>query len=217
MPFCANCGSEVGGTFNFCNVCGTATSDTPVVGHPISLERVVVLSFLSFGLYIIYWFYLTWRQYRDHTGNEAYPVWHALAFVIPIYGWFRAHAHMRSYNELIRGAGLGTDIAVGGVVTALIVSVVLDNVALNFTGSWDYEGYSFGSALASAILYSASLLIGLAVLIHAQTNINRYWMSLDNVRLAPARLRVGEVVFSIIGALAWLDTLLSLFSASYRG
>ena len=28
--------------------------------------------------YLFYWFYLTWRQYRDHTGDTAYPVWHAL-------------------------------------------------------------------------------------------------------------------------------------------
>ena len=39
----------------------------------ISLPRIVSLTVLSYGLYALYWTYVTWKQYRDHTGATAYP------------------------------------------------------------------------------------------------------------------------------------------------
>ena len=47
----------------------------------ISVRRVVLLSALSGGLYLYYWFFITWKHYRDHTGAEAYPAWHALSTI----------------------------------------------------------------------------------------------------------------------------------------
>ena len=32
---------------------------------------------VSAGLYLLYWFYLTWKHFRDSTDRDAYPVWHA--------------------------------------------------------------------------------------------------------------------------------------------
>jgi hypothetical protein len=54
----------------------------------ISPARVVLVSALSYGLYLVYWFYLTWKHYRDHTGREAYPVWHALSLSGTRMGFF---------------------------------------------------------------------------------------------------------------------------------
>ena len=67
--------------------------------------RILLMAVLSYGLYLFYWFYLTWKQYRDHTGREAFPVWHALTLVVPIYGLFRTHAHVRSFKELMVNSG----------------------------------------------------------------------------------------------------------------
>lgn len=51
----------------------------------ISMRRILFMTIASYGLYLVYWFYVTWKQYKDNTGERAYPVWHALTLLIPIY------------------------------------------------------------------------------------------------------------------------------------
>ena len=60
---------------------GTAVRVLP---NYLSQNRILVMAVLSFGLYLLYWFYLTWKQYRDQTSQEAFPVWHALSLLVPI-------------------------------------------------------------------------------------------------------------------------------------
>ena len=45
--------------------------------------------------------YITWRHYRDYTEEQVFPVWHALSMLVPIYQFFRLHAHVRVYQELM--------------------------------------------------------------------------------------------------------------------
>ena len=70
--------------------------------------RVVLLTLLSAGLYIFYWMYVTWRHYREHTGDIAYPIFHALTLLVPVYNFFRLHAHIRVYQELMEARGVPT-------------------------------------------------------------------------------------------------------------
>ena len=196
---------------------GTAKDQTARTGYPISLNRILILTIVSFGFYLIYWFYLTWRDYRDHTGSEAYPIWHALTLFVPIYGLFRIHAHMRSYNELMRKSGLHSGISIGWVVTVALVAGVFDNAALNLSGGLAFDSYTLGAAVASEILFAISLTLVVGLLLHVQSILNRYWAGLENVQIVPSKVRPGEVLCVIIGLLAWSDTLQSLLSASYRG
>ena len=75
----------------------------------VQLWRVLTMTVVSAGLYLLYWFYLTWRLYRDSTGMKAYPVWHALTLFVPIYSLFRTHAHMRVYSEAMSAQNLCDD------------------------------------------------------------------------------------------------------------
>jgi len=199
------------------SVRGTAMHRTARLGYPISLNRILILAIVSFGSYLLYWLYLTWRQYRDHTGNEAFPIWHMLSLFVPIYGLFRIHAHMRSYNELMSRSGLLGSIGTGWVVTVVLIAGILDNVGFELIGGWGLDGYTFGAAVASEILWAISLTLVVGLLLHVQSNLNRYWASLENVQIVPSKVGVGEVLCVIIGLLAWSDTLQSLFSGSYRG
>ena len=75
MPFCSNCGNEYQSVAQFCSTCGvplTAHSSGEGVletGIPqelpyyISLNRILLMTVLSYGLYLFYWFYRTWKQY----------------------------------------------------------------------------------------------------------------------------------------------------------
>ena len=140
MPFCSNCGQEYHHG-DFCKNCGAriapepfpagenSSGETPELSYHISPRRVILMTILSYGLYLFYWFYLTWKQYRDHTGGEAYPVWHALTLLVPIYGLFRTHAHMRSFSELMIQANMSCSINAGLAVLVIIVIMVLESIS----------------------------------------------------------------------------------------
>ena len=170
------------------------------------------MSVLSYGLYLFYWLYLTWKHYRDHARDEAYPVWHALTLFVPIYGLFRTHAHARVFKELMTGRGMATTIAPGWAVGAVMISSALD---------WNSFRVSLGpitqsAAIGIAVLDGISIAIVAWLLMHLQNNLNEYWTEVSSRRFLDARIGVGEVIFPVLGVLIWLDTFSNLFSESYR-
>jgi hypothetical protein len=170
------------------------------------------MTFLTYGLYLFYWFYLTWKQYRDHTREKAFPVWHALTLVVPIYGLFRTHAHTRIFKELMTNRGLMTTISPGLAVAAVVASSAL---------SWSTFGLSWGNmtlaaAMTTTVIEILSIAIVAWLLMRLQDNLNIYWHEVSSGQLIDARIGIGEAIFAVIGGLAWLDTLATLFSESYR-
>lgn len=171
------------------------------------------MSVLSWSLYLVYWLYITWKHYRDYTGEEVFPVWHALTQLVPIYGLFRVHAHARSFKELMTSANVETTISAGGVVFAVVIFDVL---------GWQETRLGFGEitegvALTLTIMDIISVIIVAWLLLHLQGNLNRYWDSLVGATASDARIGVGEVIFAVLGVLFWADTFATLLSSDYRG
>ena len=127
MPFCPYCSHQVESVHIFCGGCGNVLPAEPssrlgesqteerrqTLAYRISPTRILIMTMLSDGLYLFYWFYITWQQYRDHSGNRAFPEWRTLSLIIPIYGFFRTHAHMRCFKKLMLNADVPCSIAVG--------------------------------------------------------------------------------------------------------
>lgn len=227
MPFCPNCGREYQPYANFCRACGAALSDQPVdltpVGPPLelpyhlSLNRVLLMTVLSYGLYLFYWFYLTWKQYRDYTGDDAYPIWHALTLFVPIYGLFRTHAHARTFRALMWDAGLSSSIRPGWAWVAVLIAGFLGNVSLRGYMQLALRGeLTQGAVIWFLVIDLIVMALIAGLLLHIQSNINRYWNSRPNMRVRSARIGVGEVIFGILGVLSWLTTLADIFSESWR-
>ena len=211
--YCPSCGAEVQAADRFCRSCGhTLASEVGELQYRISPNRIVLMSSLSSGLYLFYWFYLTWKQYRDTTREEAYPIWHATAVGVPIYGYFRAHAHMRSFNELMLKASVPTTISPGRAVTWLIAITVL-NVLTVQLGSGEITQ---GNAFAIFFIGVVSIALTIGLLLPVQENLNRYWEALSSARLLDARIGVGEVILTILGILIWLDSIATVISPDYR-
>ena len=210
MPFCSNCGTQILGEARFCQSCGQPLQRA--LGYRLSPKRIVVMSILPWSLYLFYWFYLTWKHHRDHTGEQVYPVWHAMAIGVPIYGYFRVHAHARSYKELMTDAGVETTISAGGAVFWVIVFSVLTGIE----NSLLFDEITGGVALVLTVIDILSVVIVAGSLLHLHGNINRYWNSLAGSPVPSARIGVGEVVLAILGVLAWADTFATLLSPAYR-
>jgi hypothetical protein len=175
------------------------------------------MSVLSYGLYLFYWFYLTWKQYRDHTQTEVFPVWHALTLVVPVYNLFRTHAHMRTYRTLMGDAGLVSTISAKWAVVLVMISAALDGLSFNVAGGFaGFDEITQETAVAVAFVDMISIAAVVVLLLHVQTNLNRYWSKVANAQLVNAKIVAGEVVFGLMGGAFWFDTLANVLSSAYR-
>ena len=192
--YCPHCGVEVQGDSLFCGICGRPMVGGGDSGAPapflISPARIVFLTVLSLGLYTVYWLYKTWKHYRDHTGAEAYPVWHGLTAFVPIYGSFRAHAHLRTFGELATAVGLSIPFIPGLAFGALLVG-------------WLRLFVAEGSPI-SLVLLVVSIGAQLWMMLHAQPRITAYWLHTYGGRVVSMGVGKGEIIVVIIGVLGWL-------------
>jgi len=91
---------------------------------------IFALVSLTFGLYGYYWLFDTWRQIKRRDGDEGKdPLGHTLAMLVPIYGLFRLHAHMRTIVELVRSPGGRTTLSPGTCVFLWILAGGLGGVS----------------------------------------------------------------------------------------
>ena len=231
MPSCPYCGYQVEPVHVFCGGCGKAlpaessqihegeqAEQAPrTLAYRISPTRILAMTLLSGRLYLFYWFYVTWQQYRDHTGSNVFPLWHALTLTIPGYGLFRTHAHMRSFKELLLDAGVLCTISVGWAVALVLTLNLLGLASSILTGGlFNFGEVSFGATVASTLLNLVSVAVVLGLLLHVQQNLNRYWDSLDNVTMVDLNVGAGEVILAVIGVVTWIITLASIFSPAFR-
>ena len=182
-------------------------------GAYISAVRITLLSIVSLGLYWLYWMYRTWKQYRDHTvemasetGATHHPVWHGLTQIVPVYGWFRFHAHIRQYKALMVERGVPDSLNVGLLTTVVVIISIVGIAAgsmrdLELPSDAAVNGDTF---LAGVILGIITLIVSIVVLLVMQSNLNRYWASVDRRLTQSARFGKGEVVCIILGVLFWL-------------
>src|SRR4029450_11386855 len=119
------------------------------------------LAMSTFGLYLFWWVFNTWRQIKRYDGDEGKrPVGHALAMIVPIYGLFRFHAHMRAIVEIVRALGGQTSLSPGMCVVLWIVVNVIYRV-------------SDGPGLDGVFVIGA--LVEGAMLVWAQNALNMAW------------------------------------------
>jgi hypothetical protein len=144
---------------------------------------------------VFYWFYLTWKQLAAETNDTHHPVWHALTLLVPIYGLFRMHAHVRVIAELASGRGITSYMAPGLAVVLVLVSYGLSLAEIRDTGH------------ATAIVLSViGTVVSTTLVVLAQAGLNSYWEKARENILTDARIGVGEVVFVVLGILIWIIT-----------
>ena len=171
--------------------------------YRISLIRLAIMTVLSFGTYPFYWFYLTWKQYRNHTGElVVYPVWHALALLVPIYNLFRAYRRTQALNEMMLYLRAPTSIRPRQIVFVVFLFTMF--VVWKFVESWPgILEITFQERTADVTISVLWLAVTIILLAGPQRNLNRYWTSLPNASAKGARIGVGEVVLALAGSVVW--------------
>jgi hypothetical protein len=126
---------------------------------------ITALVIATFNLYALWWLGRTWSQLKQEDGDEGkQPVWHVLAMVVPVYGYFRFHAHVRTIAQLAATPEARSTLSPGAMTFAWIVINVLSATALRA----DVPGWV---GLLAGVLSGA--LLG-----WAQYGLNATWQSL---------------------------------------
>ena len=179
-------------------------------GAYISTGRIIGLSVVSLGIYWLYWMYRTWKQYRDHTafvvgdsGQTHYPVWHGLTQLVPIYGFFRFHAHIRSYKELMQERGTLDTLNLGGLTAIVVITTIVGFIAGTLRGS---DEVSLAVRLIAFVIQLVTIAVSIGVMCRVQSNIDAYWADVDSRLMQSARFGKGEIVCIVLGVLFWLGT-----------
>ncbi len=163
--------------------------------------RIIALTVLSSGLYVFYWMFATWRQYREHTGEIAFPVMHALSLLVPIYQFFRLHAHMRVYQELMEQRGVPTTLSPARIVLIYFGVVLLGMVSFILPAE---EPLTTTQQAAYIAINVGQVTLLSWILWQAQTNINRFWQHRLGIRLGWMPLSFAEIAVVAVGLiLGW--------------
>lgn len=164
------------------------------------------LTLATFGLYAYYWLLATWRELRDESSDPTmHPVAHALSMFVPIYCYFRVHAHVRRIQKLARSRGALTGIGPGAAVSIWLVATWIGSATGRVPNSQADE-YALG--LAGLGLAANSLLA--LLLVKSQIALNAAWQNSEGgappFRTHPfewATLAVGGTVrvLSLLGSM----------------
>ena len=215
--FCTTCGLERTSEGAHCQGCGVSfdgPADDPRVAqldkpssldisnYRTSLRMVLLLSLLTFGLYLPVWMGLTWSKMKSvFKDPRMYPVWHGLSAMVPIYGWFRFHAHCTAINYVTESGGGTAMVRPGWAVLGVIAGGAVGGVS----------GWTSGGLFILLWILSAALVGG--ALAHAQAGLNAYRRS-QSVEEVPVHVRGWEWAMVFFGG---FFTLLALIAAFPEG
>ena len=194
---CPACGILNDPTSFYCSLCGNKIPSPNTENHNseasndntliLTNTRIVFLTIITFGAYILYWLYLTWKQMDSETENNHYPVWHSLTFLVPIYGLFRLYDHLQSIKTLATKEEIETPFS-----PVLSLSLII----LNFTLAVTSYGVTSGLSILTIEIIQVSLVI--TALLLAQTTLNSYWQKTKGPDVQSALFERTELWFILI-------------------
>jgi uncharacterized protein DUF4234 len=143
---------------------------------------VIVLSFLSLGVYHLYWMGVTWWELkRQLNDNKMHPIGHVIGLLMPLYGLLVWDRHFQRLDSIFRESGIATR---GRFSLRFLIDGV---VGCSFGGGLAAAAVqeSLGPAIAGVTIIlstlAASILFG-RLLFRSQVGLNAFWHSVATVQ-----------------------------------
>jgi hypothetical protein len=140
--FCVYCGvARTDERAVFCGACGRSYTAGPQLASGGATALVAsarkrplwAVFMLTAGTLSVYFFVhlgLMWAEMKRARADPSMrPVGHALAQFVPIYGWARFHAHVRTLEEMLESAGSSQKLSPGSATAIYIVISVFAVIA----------------------------------------------------------------------------------------
>ncbi len=172
-----------------------AESAPGTVARHLGGRRLGLAALVSNGLYLSYWFYISWKHLKEETGRDYYPVWHALGVLVPGINLYIAYVHLKAIRELLVDAGMETTLSpVRGAV--LVAALMVANLVALFRAG-------FVTLEMALLLDLVAIAVFTYLMLWGQSALNRYWEQRYGERLRDAPIGRGEVLIVLLGLLSW--------------
>lgn len=220
--FCARCGQRLSSaashTWSTETQWGASATTTTMTSeadvHPARrpLWLVAALTVATFGLYWYWWVGKSWAEMKREVRDPGMdPIGHALAMIVPIYGWFRLHAHFRIINEMLERVGSPRRVEPLLAVVWAILATAVSRAATRLSSLTSGALTPDDVTLTVALSLSGTLLI-VGWVVYGQQALNDYW---DRQAGRPLRYRVGvwQWVLLVLGGVYVIYDLLTMLGA----
>ncbi|MFK8028962.1 MAG: DUF3857 domain-containing protein [Gammaproteobacteria bacterium] len=94
--------------------------------YPIAVWKFVLLSVVSFGIYISYWMYRNWKAVKLETNAPIMPFWRAVfspAWVYPLFLALKKDSEETYAANRVLAVGLAVLVAAGYIALSIVVNV----------------------------------------------------------------------------------------------
>jgi hypothetical protein len=163
--------------------------------YVVSTRKMLVLFFMTLGMYQVYWYAKNWIQYRRATGDELWPIPRAIFAVFFTHSLFHDMASHDVSGEREEWDSRG---AATAMVLLLIAGRVLDRLSWKDIGS------------PTTDILSLLLLIPIGMLLKkVQLEVNARCG--DPAGSSNEKFTAANIVWCVIGAVVWLLAMVGLF------
>ena len=155
----------------------------------ISIKRLVTLSLLTGGIYLMYWIYQNAKVMRDYQKDVIRPLWHAIFMSFTSINVFRAIAYSVK--------SLGYEQKLKPLASAWFVFLLTAMYGFEYEGK---EGVALTLEILTAVIviYWTMIVLTIYIFIKYQKAIN-FYSKIKNIPVA--KVTVWECVFVFIGCL----------------
>ena len=196
---CKSCGSE-----RLNNTLSVRTGSMFAAADPaarsdvlLPLGRLLALAIISWGLYLAFWLYISWKHLAVETDEPHYPLWHTLAILfVPVYGLFRFHRHIAIIKSLAKTNDIDTTLEPLPAVIMFLLAGILQ-----------FLGLREDSVQPWLILTLFALILTTAPMIWAQSPLNSYWYQSRTAITSPS-VSVWEMILVGIGIVSWIGLII---------
>ncbi|MDO6692018.1 hypothetical protein Q4574_01925 [Aliiglaciecola sp. 3_MG-2023] len=169
--------------------------------YVVSRSKLVILSFCTLNLYLLFWFYRNWKLYRDNSDFSCIPILRA------IFNLFFIHSLFTQVNDALQSKHL-PDKASGLMATLYVISIVVSVV----TNQWEPTTDQLAPFV---LLFMVTLGLQLLPILYIQKRINLVCddpQAEQNNRLSwfngllilPGILYWGSLFMSVFMTFLWL-------------
>jgi hypothetical protein len=159
--------------------------------YVVSARKLLILTFATFGMYLLYWHFKNWSLHRRATGDSVWPVPRAIFSLFFTHSLFRRFAN---HDVTHKRGGWDSDSYATTMVLLMIIGYVL---------SWTGQGSLLFDVISLMLLIPTALLLK-----QVQLEVNARCG--DPTGSSNDTFTVANVVWSLLGGVLWLFVILGL-------